>query len=175
MDQESDAARRGKSPGRALEEWMRSIKRLVVNVRCARFVIALAFLCVLVSVSLGQVIFQTNIANYGTLRVIGVSVFWDEACTNRVTSIDWGAIFPGSSIQKYFYVRSDGTATETLLMSYGNWTPAAASSYFVLTWNCSNYVLSAKAVVCANLALAVQPNITGVTDFDFMILVQATG
>ena len=175
MVQESDAARRGKSPARALEEWMRSIKRLVVNVRCARFVIALAFLCVLVSVSLGQVIFQTNIANYGTLRVIGVSVFWDEACTNRVTSIDWGAIFPGSSIQKYFYVRSDGTATETLLMSYGNWTPAAASSYFVLTWNCSNYVLSARAVVCANLALAVQPNITGVTDFDFMILVQATG
>jgi hypothetical protein len=175
MDQKSDAARRGKSPARALEEWMRSIKRLVVNVRCARFVIALAFLCVLVSVSLGQVIFQTNIANYGTLRVIGVSVFWDETCTNRVTSIDWGAIFPGSSIQKYFYVRSDGTATETLLMSYGNWTPAAASSYFVLTWNCSNYALSAKAVVCANLALAVQPNITGVTDFDFMILVQATG
>jgi len=175
MDQESDAARRGKIPARALEECMRSIKRLVVNVRCARFVIALAFLCVLVSVSLGQVIFQTNIANYGTLRVIGVSVFWDEACTNRVTSIDWGAIFPGSSIQKYFYVRSDGTATETLLMSYGNWTPAAASSYFVLTWNCSNYALSAKAVVCANLALAVQPNITGVTDFDFMILVQATG
>jgi len=60
-------------------------------------------------------------------------------------------------------------------MSYGNWTPATASSYFVLTWNCSNYVLSPKAVVCANLTLAVQQNITGVTDFDFMILVQATG
>ena len=102
MDQESDAARRRRNPVRALVEWMRSIKRFVINVRCAKFVITLTFLCVLVSVSLGMVTFQANIANFGTLKVVGVSVFWDETCTNRVTSIDWGAIFPGSLIQKCF-------------------------------------------------------------------------
>jgi hypothetical protein len=175
MNQESGDEQGDKSIGQALTEWMRRFKRLVVNEKRARFIIPLALLCVLAGVTLAQQTFQAQIANYGTIKVIGVSMFWDNACTSKVTSITWGTIFPGSSTQNYVYVRNDGTATETLSLSYGNWTPATASSYLVLTWNCSNYALSPNAVICANLTLTVQPNITGVTDFSFMILVQATG
>jgi hypothetical protein len=175
MTQKPDNEQREKNIVETLAEWMQHFKRLLASEKHARLIIPLTLLCILAGVAIAQQTIQLQFANYGTIRVIGVSAFWDKACTNQVTSIAWGEIIAGTSIQKHIYIRNDGTATETFSMSSGNWTPPTASSYLTLTWNCSDYALSPKAVTCANLTLVVQPNITGVTNFDFTILIQATG
>jgi len=118
--------------------------------------------------------FNSSIKSYGTLKYVGVSVYWDNACTNQVTSIPWGTITPGAQVDNTLYVKNVGNAAGTLMMSYGNFTPTVAASYLALTWNCSSYVLPSSSVTCARLLLTVQPNITGVTDFSFDILLEAT-
>jgi len=175
MSQESDKTPHKRNMKRTLTERFQALKKLGIQERNARLLVPLVLLSVLAGVTIAQLTSQQGVASSGTIKVIGVSLFWDKACTNKVTSITWGLITPGTTTNKYVYVRNDGTATGTLSMRYGNWTPTAASSCFTLTWNCSTYALSRTAVVCAKLTLAAQLNIVGVTDFNFIILVQAAG
>ena len=102
-------------------------------------------------------------------------MFWDKACMSSVTSVTWGLVAPGTSTSKNVYVRNDGTATEKLSMTYGNWTPTTAAKYLVLTWNCSNYALRRGEVVCSKLTLTAQSNTVGITDFNLVILIQVAG
>jgi hypothetical protein len=174
MNQKPDSKLKGNNVKRAFRDMVQLLKKLIIDRKNMRFLILLVFLGILVGVTLAQQTFQQGVSSYGTIRVIGASIFWDNACKNKVTSITWGAITPGTSVRKYVYVRNDGTVTGILSMSYGNWTPATAASYLAFAWNCSNYALSRSALVCAELTLVVQPNITGVMDFSFTILIQVT-
>jgi hypothetical protein len=150
-------------------------QKLTTCKKRAGLIIPLALLFLLASVSLAQQTFQEEVASSGTIRTIGVTLFWENACTNQVTSVSWGTITPGVLVDKYVYVRNDGTTTAMLSMSCNNWVPATAASYMVFSWNCSNYALLRSAITCAKLTLTVQPDIIGVADFSFMILVQAAG
>jgi len=143
------------------------------SIKFATAAIPLILLCLIVGLTLAQT-FQRSINSYGTLKFIGVNVYWNNACTSEVTSIPWGNVTPGASFDNVVYVKNVGTTAETLSMSYGNFTPTVAASYLTLTWNCSGYVLATNAVTCAKITLAVQPNATGLTDFSFGILVQAS-
>lgn len=160
---------------RILGEYAQTLRKGVVNGRRARVIIPLVLVGILVSVSLAEQTFQEGVASSGTVKVVGVTMFWDRACASKVSSITWGMVTPGTSVTKYVFVQNDGTATGKLSMSFGNWTPSSAGSYFTFAWNCTNYVLSRNAVVCARLVLRAMSNISGVKDFAFMIFVQAAG
>jgi hypothetical protein len=175
MSGESDNKHAVEKIKRIFAEWLLNLKRFTTYKTRVGLIIPLALLFVLASVSLAQQTFQQQVASSGTIKTIGVTLFWDHTCTNKVTSVSWGAITSGGSVDKYVYVRNDGTTTATLSMSYGSWVPATAASYMAFRWNCSNYALSLNAITCAKMTLTVQPNITGVVNFSFMILVQATG
>jgi len=175
MTQESNNQHRKRDIKLVLVERMQALKRIVVDRRHARLFVALTIVCFLATVTIAAQTFQQEMANSGTIKTIGVSVFSDKACTKKATSLTWGTIDPGASTSNYVYVRNDGTAGGTLSMTTGNWTPAAAASYLTLTWNCSSYVLPRDAVVCAKLTLAVKSTITGVKDFGFTTTIQSTG
>ncbi len=175
MSQESKKTHHDKNIKRILIERLQALKKLGIQERNARLLAPLVLLSILGGVAIAQLTSQQGIASSGTIKVVGVNLFWDKTCTNKVTSITWGLVTPGTTTNKYVYVRNDGTATGTLSMSYGNWTPTAAASYFRLAWNCSSYGLARNALVCAKLTLTAQLNVTGVKDFNFMILIQAAG
>lgn len=143
------------------------------RLRLVVFTVCLVLLCVFAGLAVAQFSLR-SVTSYEMVRVVGVSLYWDSACTSDVVSIDWGTMTLGGSVDRCVYVRNDGTATGTLSIGYGSFAPAAAASYLTLAWNCSGYVLSRNGVTCAKLTLFVQPNITGVQDFSFTILVQAT-
>lgn len=145
-----------------LIERMQALWKIVVDSRHACF-------------SIAAQTFQHEMTSSGTIKMIGVSVFSDKACTEKATALTWGTIDIGASTSSIVYVRNDGTASGTLSMICGNWTPAAAASYLTLTWNCSSYVLPRDAVVCANLTLTVKSSITDVRDFSFTITVKSIG
>jgi hypothetical protein len=141
----------------------------------AVFVGTLMLLCVFVAALAAQTMtFQRNLSNSATVTVIGLGVYWDSACTSSVTSIAWGSIAPGTSADEYVYIRNEGTGTVTISMTYGNFTPAAAAPYMTLTWNCSGYSLARSAVAGAKFTLTVASGATGITDFGFSIVLQAT-
>jgi len=114
------------------------------------------------------------VPNTGIVKSIGVEVYWDLACTNRTTSINWGTLDAGGIKTYNVYVKNNGTAAEVLSMTTSNWSPVSASSQISLGWNCSNYVLAQGSVAGASLTLSVSSSVSGITSFSFDITVTGT-
>ena len=116
-----------------------------------------------------------RVPNSGNVKTVGVGVYWDNACTNNVTSIDWGFLEPGATVNKTVYIKNEGNTPMVLNMTTDNWNPASASENITLSWNREGYVLNTTApVVQAILTLSVSPNISGVTSFSFDIIITGT-
>jgi hypothetical protein len=116
-----------------------------------------------------------TITNAGSVKTIGVGVYWDQAMTNPVSSISWGSIEPGSNVNKTVYIRNEGNAPATLSMTTSNWNPSSASSYMTLSWNYGGQTLAVNEVRQVIFTLAVSSSVTGVTSFSFDITIAANG
>jgi len=119
---------------------------------------------------------QTNrtISNSGSVRGIGVGVYWNSACTNATSSVNWGILDPGSSKTVSVYIRNEGSSAATLAKATQNWNPSAASSYMTLNWNYAGQTLSANQVLQINLILVVSSAVSGITNFGFDIIITAS-
>jgi hypothetical protein len=120
---------------------------------------------------------QTNrtISNSGSVKGIGVGVYWDSACTNRTSSIVWGVLDPGSDKTVTVNVRNEGNSVVTLSKATQNWNPSTASSSMTLNWNYAGQTLSVNQVLQIRLTLVISPAVSGITNFSFDILITATG
>jgi hypothetical protein len=104
----------------------------------------------------------------------GAEIYWDQGCTNRTLSFDWGSIEPGSNKTFAVYIGNAGGSSACLSMATSNWAPSAALSYMTLNWNYSGQILSVGQVIPLELILAVSPSITGITHFSFDITITTT-
>jgi hypothetical protein len=116
-----------------------------------------------------------TISNAGSVKAIGVGVYWDQACASTVSSIDWGIIEPGMKVNKTVYIRNEGNMAATLNMTTSNWNPSNAASYMTLSWDYKGQTLAVNEVKQVKLTLAVSPSITGITTFSFVITIAANG
>jgi len=116
-----------------------------------------------------------SISNTGSLKAVGVGVYWDAALTNRVSSISWGVLEPGSNASKTVYIRNEGNFPVTLTMTVSNWNPANASSYMTLKWDYSGKTLDVSEVIQVKFTLSVSPAVAGITNFSFDITIIANG
>ena len=118
---------------------------------------------------------QRVLSSSGSVKAINVEVYWDLACTQVVSSIDWGVPEPGDSVLKTVYVKNTGTAPMTLNMSCSGWSPAQAENYLTVSWDRDEAVVNGGSVLQAVLTLSVSDTITGITDFSFDIVIAGTG
>jgi len=116
-----------------------------------------------------------TISNTGSVKTIGVGVYWDQTITNPVASINWGTLEPGLNVDRTIYIRNEGNTAATLSMSTSNWSPPNAPSYMTLTWDYAGQTLSVNEVRQVKLTLSVSSSITGITDFSFDITIAADG
>lgn len=117
-----------------------------------------------------------TIPNAGSVvEGIGVGIYWDSACTNRTSSINWGLLDPGSNKTMTVYVRNEGNAVVTLSEATQNWNPSSASSYLTLNWNYAGQTLSVNQALEVELTLVVSPTVSGITNVTFDITITVTG
>lgn len=116
-----------------------------------------------------------TVSNSGAVKGIGVGIYWNSACTNRTSSINWGIFDHGSNKTVTVYVRNEGNSAATLTRATQNWNPSTASSYMTLTWNYAGQTLSVNQVLQIRLTLAVSSAVSGITSFSFDIVITATG
>jgi len=128
----------------------------------------------MVVTAVGALVATRTISNVGSVKAIGVGVYWDSSCTNAVSSINWGELQPGVSKNFTIYVKNEGSVKMKLSMTASNWNPAQASSYMTLSWNRENYVLNPGSVVSAVLTLSVSQSISGITSFSFDVIISGT-
>lgn len=124
--------------------------------------------------TLGALVATRTISNVGSLKAIGVGVYWDSSCSNAVSSINWGALEPGTTKTFTIYIRNEGNVPVKLSMTTNNWNPPSATSYITLSWDRENHVLAAGSIVSAVLTLSVSSNINGITSFNFDIIISGT-
>jgi hypothetical protein len=115
------------------------------------------------------------VSSSGTIKAVNVGVYSDSACTQPLTSINWGTISPGSSVTKTIYVKNTGNTQVTLSMTTTNWNPESANGPITLTWNRQGATLSAGASVAATLTLSVSSSISSITTFSVNIVITGAG
>jgi hypothetical protein len=106
---------------------------------------------------------------------IGVGIYWDEECTNRTHSLNWGSIEASSTNNLTVYVRNEYYSAVSLQLRTSNWTPSAASRYMSLNWNYTGQVLRADEVIPIELTLNVYPTINDIIEFNFETIITTTG
>ena len=116
-----------------------------------------------------------TLSSSGSIKAINVETYSDIACTQPISSIDWGVPEPGDSVSRNIYVKNSGNADMTLALIVNSWVPAGASSYMTVSWDRQGYVLSADGVVLATITLDVSSSISGIDDFSFQLVIEGTG
>jgi hypothetical protein len=140
---------------------------------------SIVILCTLAIAVFGTALaFRQNyktVPNSASVKGVGVGIYWDLACTNQTSSIDWGMLESGTNKTVKIYVRNEGNTFVTLSKTLQNWNPLVASNYVTVNWDYSNQTLSVNQVLQVNLTLAVSSTVSGITNFTFDITITATG
>ena len=131
------------------------------------FTLALAAFAILQS--------SVRINNQGTVKALGVGVYWDSNCTNPVSLINWGTVEPGSTNNVTVYVRNEGNTAANISMTTENWNPSNAPNYLALIWNFNGQQLNPSEAVQITLSLDVSSNVQGIENFSFDIIISMGG
>jgi len=157
--------------------------------KSARRVYAVVFiLCALLAVDVSTIVvglLRTERYVPGTGRVvvppppppppvISFQLYWDEACTQPVSEIDWGELEPGDSRTVNFYVVNDGDVSLTMDMNVTDWTPVVAEQYLDLIWEADGAVVAVGELRMTSMTLTVSAGITGVDSFSMTIMIAGT-
>ena len=118
-----------------------------------------------------------TVSNVGTVKAVGVGVYWEYGCINQVTSINWTTLEPGQKVNKTVYIKNTSNVPVTLSMTTpsSSWNPPTASNYIKCTWNSEGKSLSANQVTPAVLTLSINATISGITNFSFDIVIIGSG
>ena len=120
---------------------------------------------------LGQLVFRSTISSHGTLKAIGVGVYWDKNCSSSVSSIDWGLVEPGLASKVTVYIRNEGNCAVTLFLGTENWNPENASDYLTLKWDYVDQIISPGETVQVTLSLLASPDVKDIVDFSFDVFI----
>jgi hypothetical protein len=123
----------------------------------------------------GLLTVSKTLTSTGSVKAINVEVYWDLACTQVVSAIDWGTPAPGDSVSRTVYVKNSGSAPMNVSLSASGWVPVEAGNYLTLSWDREGVEVAADGVVQALITMDVSGSITGITDFSFDIVIEGTG
>lgn len=116
------------------------------------------------------------IGSSGAIKAIGVNVYWDSACTNAISSVNWGnSIEAGSTETKTIHVKNSGNSPITLSLDTSNWNPSSAANYISLDWDYNGQSINADQVVEITLTLSISSSVSSITGFSFDIVISASG
>ena len=118
---------------------------------------------------------QWSMRGTGSIKGVGLGVYWDPECTNASSSLDFGLLAPGSSKNFNLYLRNEGDLDLNLSMTSENWDPAGAIDYLTLTWNREGQQISPEGVIGCVITLSVSEDIQGISSFSLDIIISGIG
>ena len=100
-----------------------------------------------------------------------LGIYSESTCTSTLTTIDWQAVSPGSSVTKTIYVKNLGNTQLKLSLSATNIFPAAAAGQIALTWDQEGTTLRVGEVRKATVTLQVSSSASGFQSFSVDIAI----
>lgn len=132
---------------------------------------SLALTLFVILLASGAIVTTATVSSSRVISTANLGIYSDSACTQRITSINWGNILPSSSVTRTVYIKNTGNTALTLRMATTSWSPTAANGPITLSWNRENTVLNANQVTTATLTLRAQSSISGITTFSMSIVI----
>ena len=139
------------------------------------FLLLIFGLGLLTGLVLAPMITQYRVSNVSAIKTLGVGVYYDQNCTMRVASIDWGILEPASSTTKTLYVKSLSNVAVTLYVYPDNWSPPECEQYMALSAVPNNATMQPNEVLEVSLTLSIAQNVTGITTFSFEMVFVGSG
>jgi len=116
----------------------------------------------------------TRVPNVSAVETVNsVGIYWDEECENRVYSVDWGNLAPGSTRKFNLYARNESNESIILDLLTENWSPLIAAQNMSVSWDYHGHPIYENQVILTELALSVSPEINEVTSFSFDIVIDS--
>jgi hypothetical protein len=112
-----------------------------------------------------------NVSAVETENTVGV--YWDTQCENKVYSLNWGNLSPGTSRKINVYVRNECNRTLTLDILTEKWLPLIAAQDISLSWDYPGCPIGKNQVLVTELELSVSPEIEGITNFSFDTVIES--
>lgn len=105
---------------------------------------------------------------------INIEVYWDNKCTKRVSSIDWGLLEPGTNKTVTLFIKNKGKNQVTLAYYTSNWKPPEIMNYLTLTWDYTGQSIEFKEIVPVVFTLYISENAEATESFSFDIPIIGT-
>jgi hypothetical protein len=118
---------------------------------------------------------QQTLGTTGVTASVNIGLYLDSACTQNLTSIDWGIINAGENVTFTAYVRNQGNLNASLYKETSNWNPSNMSDYLTLSWDYAGQVLEPDAVLPAVFTLIASPTMEYLGSFSFDIVITSYG
>jgi hypothetical protein len=100
---------------------------------------------------------------------IHIETYWDNRCTERISSIDWGSLNPGTNKTVTLFLKNKGRTSVALSYYSSNWQPSEIANYLSLTWDYTGQSIEFKEVVQIIFTLYVSENAETIETFSFDI------
>jgi len=136
--------------------------------------VALAAIALVAVSVLALLVVQWTMRGTGSIKGVGLGVYWDQSCTNPATSLDFGRLEPGSSKDFALYLRNEGNSDITLSMTAENWNPANAAEVMTLTWNREGQKANPDQIMNLVITLFVSQDVQDIKDFSMDIIISGT-
>lgn len=140
--------------------------------------VALIFVIIvsLTAATFAPSIIQITIPTSGTITTeVSIGIYFDSDCNeeNKVNSISWGSLEPGSVKNHPVYLKNKGNTATTLTLGTDSWSSSEAQSNMDLTWNYNDTPINPNEIRLVTLSLSVDSDIADVADFSFDIVIIA--
>ncbi len=106
-----------------------------------------------------------------SLNSINIVVYTDAAATINCSSIDWGKLSKGDSVNRIVYIKNSANSIETLNMTVTGWNPTSANSVLSLSWDKEGVSISPGQTIPATLILTVAADTGTLSFFNLNILI----
>ena len=102
---------------------------------------------------------------------LGIETYWDSKCTIRVSSIDWGALEPGTNKTVTLFIKNKGKTPVTLSYYVANCEPFEITNWLTLAWDYTGQSIKFKEVIQVVFDLYTSENADPMETFSFDIII----
>ncbi len=121
-------------------------------------IIIVALTSVAVTTTISILLSKTTnltVPSLGTVKTIGVEVYWDQNRENKTEEINWDEMWVGSSKNMTLYIQSVSNYKITINLNVTDWNPANVSDYTNVSWDYNGTPLNPGETIQVTLTLSV--------------------
>lgn len=96
-----------------------------------------------------------TLPSLGTVKTIGVEVYWDQNLENKTETINWDEVWVGSSKNVKVYIRSISNYQIILNLHATDWNPTDVSDYMNLSWDYNGTLLNPSETIQVTLTMSI--------------------